>query len=607
MADPGSLEWFYLDRVGAEWGPFGNSQMWSWFAQGVFKVGADLLVRLNNWSECQPVRTLFPDGNPFATRPLLTHLLDEGHDEASSASKRRPAEATGPPAKRKRPQPPPTPQAEETGARFDAPDWPPSYGTQGYPSPSLGYGPIPAGYGYPPSPGYGYPPPAYGYPPPAYGYPPPAYGYPPPDHGKGGKGEGKGQDGRYYGRIKSYNHTTGFGFIDCPVAKEEFGRDVYVHKQTIGTLRTGDDCSFVVELEKGKPQARDVWAVGFSCVKKGQRFVGRVKSFNEEKGYGFVDCPEAFDIWQRDAFIHKGLMAELEVGDEISFVVEVGKQGMPQTREVEPVHPRQQMGGSKKKQKAKTKNNVASNVKTKLEGPAPFDPTKTEVARRAKNVAKKEWSSLLIKNIPPTCCRADLVETLVSLGLDRQFDFVYLPASFKTLTPAGYGFVNMTSHDAAEAACKELDGWEGWVSDSFDKKLEVTWSTTQGQEWYIERYRNSPVMHPMVPDEIKPILFDAAGSEIPFPEPTITLKAPKARPGRKDGQAAAKGSDNELEEAPVEPELEEEEEEEGQDGQQGKEDDIMDWLRRTGADGDDDEGSGPGRGEDVTDGIADEE
>mmetsp|Transcript_5436 Transcript_5436/g.14715 ORF Transcript_5436/g.14715 Transcript_5436/m.14715 type:complete len:174 (+) Transcript_5436:545-1066(+) len=63
------------------------------------------------------------------------------------------------------------------------------------------------------------------------------------------------------------------------------------------------------------------------------RLTGRIKSFNREKGFGFIDCPEAFDRYQRDVFIHKQQFGDLEVGEDITFVCEPNKDGMPQARD----------------------------------------------------------------------------------------------------------------------------------------------------------------------------------------------------------------------------------------------------------------------------------
>lgn len=67
------------------------------------------------------------------------------------------------------------------------------------------------------------------------------------------------------------------------------------------------------------------------------RFEGNIKSFNAEKGFGFIDCPEARTKYGRDVFVHKAMMKQghLEVGDEVSFTINTdNKDGMPQAAEL---------------------------------------------------------------------------------------------------------------------------------------------------------------------------------------------------------------------------------------------------------------------------------
>ncbi|CAK0813539.1 unnamed protein product, partial [Prorocentrum cordatum] len=66
--DPEELEWLYVDRSGAEFGPFPTGKMRAWFAHGFFPIGKDLLVRMTHWPATTrvPVRDLYPDPEPLA-------------------------------------------------------------------------------------------------------------------------------------------------------------------------------------------------------------------------------------------------------------------------------------------------------------------------------------------------------------------------------------------------------------------------------------------------------------------------------------------------------------------------------------------------------------
>jgi len=66
----------------------------------------------------------------------------------------------------------------------------------------------------------------------------------------------------------------------------------------------------------------------------GGRFQGRIKSFNAKQGFGFIECPEAHEIFGRDVFLHKAQIGDLKVGTQVTYTVEMNRQGMPQAREL---------------------------------------------------------------------------------------------------------------------------------------------------------------------------------------------------------------------------------------------------------------------------------
>ncbi|MDW8297365.1 MAG: cold shock domain-containing protein [Raineya sp.] len=52
---------------------------------------------------------------------------------------------------------------------------------------------------------------------------------------------------------------------------------------------------------------------------------GKVKFFNETKGFGFIKSAES----QQDVFVHvSGLIDEIQQDDEVTFDVEQGKKGL---------------------------------------------------------------------------------------------------------------------------------------------------------------------------------------------------------------------------------------------------------------------------------------
>merc|ERR1740121_3295725 len=116
---------------------------------------------------------------------------------------------------------------------------------------------------------------------------------------------------RYVGVIKSFNTAKGVGFVDCPEIMEKFGCDVFLHaSQILHDEEVGDVISFVVQLGRlGQPRAKDIQAIASvqdsEAATPAQSYTGTVKSYNQEKGYGFIVCPETFSQYSSDIFFHK--------------------------------------------------------------------------------------------------------------------------------------------------------------------------------------------------------------------------------------------------------------------------------------------------------------
>lgn len=135
-------------------------------------------------------------------------------------------------------------------------------------------------------------------------------------------------------------------------------------------------------------------------------------------------------------------------------------------------------------------------------------------------------TTVMLRNLPNNYTRAILLKLLDSEGFAGKYDFVYLPIDFRTHAALGYAFVNLVSSEHAEYLHKHLNGFSKWMFPS-SKRCSVSWSNPhQGLESHIARYRNSPLMHEVVPDEYRPVLF-RDGKRIPFPPPTKKIKFPR--------------------------------------------------------------------------------
>jgi len=61
---------------------------------------------------------------------------------------------------------------------------------------------------------------------------------------------------------------------------------------------------------------------------------GWIKSFSVQKGFGFIECAATYAQYNRDVFLHKAQIKDLEVGAFVAFSCEVNKQGMPQAKDL---------------------------------------------------------------------------------------------------------------------------------------------------------------------------------------------------------------------------------------------------------------------------------
>jgi hypothetical protein len=135
-------------------------------------------------------------------------------------------------------------------------------------------------------------------------------------------------------------------------------------------------------------------------------------------------------------------------------------------------------------------------------------------------------TTIMLRNLPSAFSRAGLLSVLNDKGLECKYDFVYLPVDFVSGASLGYAFVNFVDHQTAKCALQSLQGFTKWTGTTSQKVLGVVWSEpNQGLHMLVERFRNSRVMHGIVPDEYKPALFKQ-GQRIPFPRHTKRIRPP---------------------------------------------------------------------------------
>ena len=65
------------------------------------------------------------------------------------------------------------------------------------------------------------------------------------------------------------------------------------------------------------------------------RSQGVVKSYNPEKGFGFIECPELHEVFGHDVFLHCKQISGFAKGDSVSFAVALNKDNKPQAYDLQ--------------------------------------------------------------------------------------------------------------------------------------------------------------------------------------------------------------------------------------------------------------------------------
>jgi CspA family cold shock protein len=136
----------------------------------------------------------------------------------------------------------------------------------------------------------------------------------------------------FYGTIKSWNPSKGWGHIVCDATHAMYEKDIFVMRSAVpgGHVAIGDQVSFnIVDGQKG-PEASNVTVVSAKAAATGQfpahAMFGAVKSYDAEKGWGHISCDETRNWYGKDMFFLKSsLMGQYaEIGDKVRFHIGMG-------------------------------------------------------------------------------------------------------------------------------------------------------------------------------------------------------------------------------------------------------------------------------------------
>lgn len=153
---------------------------------------------------------------------------------------------------------------------------------------------------------------------------------------------------RFKGILKSCGSD--YGFIDCKETFKRFKRDVWIGRPVMNAafgkaiVTSGAQVSFKISINSdGNPNAKEMEIIKFvdgSEDGEARTFHGHVKYISVEKGYGFIECPEANELYNSDVHVDLLTLEGCCLGQKVSFQVRLGAiGGRPQGVNVSPEGP----------------------------------------------------------------------------------------------------------------------------------------------------------------------------------------------------------------------------------------------------------------------------
>lgn len=146
--------------------------------------------------------------------------------------------------------------------------------------------------------------------------------------GKGGpQGWGKTPSERevYFGSLKAINEEKGWGHIACEAMQKLYGKDIFVMKTGLENIAAAPGQMLSFNVAQGPKGPHAINLKPFDNQAAGMVFSGQVKSYNETKGWGFIESPQSQEIFNTDIFVHqRGLTdGQLATGTKVQFTVDI--------------------------------------------------------------------------------------------------------------------------------------------------------------------------------------------------------------------------------------------------------------------------------------------
>lgn len=151
--------------------------------------------------------------------------------------------------------------------------------------------------------------------------------------GSGGKGGGTasptgkvpGETEVFFGQMKSINTEKGWGHVESAAMSKVFGRDLFAMQTSIASagVTAGQQVTFNVAQGPKGPHAVNLRPVPHLSPQR--VFAGTLKTFNEQKGWGFAEAAHLTQLIGTDVFVHAKELngATPTVGMGLQFTVDI--------------------------------------------------------------------------------------------------------------------------------------------------------------------------------------------------------------------------------------------------------------------------------------------
>merc|ERR1719215_2463973 len=110
-----------------------------------------------------------------------------------------------------------------------------------------------------------------------------------------------------------------------------YGKDTFFMRSALNgaTVEAGDQVQFGVAMGTKGPEAENIRVIS---AKAGQVYVGTIKQFTAEKGFGFINCDLTRNLYGKDIFLHNKELGGYtpSQGEDVQFAVAIAADGRPE-------------------------------------------------------------------------------------------------------------------------------------------------------------------------------------------------------------------------------------------------------------------------------------